>query len=243
MVAARDMSISACRGFRSPNRIKEAILGSSRRGRPSRIQAIGAVNTVRRSRRKCGLATTPITTASSLRFSEKGELARQKNAVLVGALAAPHARPILRALATTGASRCVCLRETRPGRAQALAEPCRRQLRLRSTRSADMSWDLLINATPIGSDGDTLPHRSERSRVRRSRIRYGLGSRRTPRSSPTGAAHPARRRSPVSRCSPSKRCTKLELWTGKRPEREEMAASARGDKRLASRYSRQVLFS
>ncbi len=106
---------------------------------------------------------------------------------------------------------------------------------------ADASWDLLINATPVGSAGsDDAGEKLPSETIRSDQCVFDMvtAPELTPlirRSRDAGA-----RTITGIEMLAAQAVHQAELWTGQRPPVEELAESARG--RAPSRYSRQVLF-
>ncbi len=197
----------------------------------ARASEIGAVNTVVvRDGAWTGYNTDREGVFTPL--SAKGDWS-QKNAVLVGAGGAARAAAF--ALRDVGVELRVLARDE--ARAKELAE------RVGATFGAldelrDISWDLLVNATPLGSSGESLPVGSIASDALvfdmvtvPERTLLIASARASGAATITGLEMLA-----------AQAVHQAELWTGERPRREDMEASARGDA-VTCRYSRQVLFS
>ena len=137
------------RGLRVTAPHKEALWRKLRSLEPQ-AREIGAVNTLLHSgRRLVGFNTDAEGTLRPLR--ERIDPAR-KVAVIVGAGGA--ARAVAWALARAGSNVIVCSRRERPGRAVARIASGRY---VPPRRLAKESYDILINATPVGMDGRSLP--------------------------------------------------------------------------------------
>ena len=157
----------------------------------------------------------------------------QKSAVLVGAGGA--ARAAAYALCDVGVALRVLARDK--ARAKELAE------RVGAACGAldelpDLTWDLLVNATPLGGSGESLPV----GKIASNALVFDMVT--VPERTPLIANARASGAGTISGIEmlAAQAVHQAELWIGERPSREDMEASARGDA-AASRYSRQVLFS
>ena len=229
VAAARELGVS---GLSVTNPFKEAILPFLDEVDEA-ARRIGAVNTiVVRDGHLCGYNTDREGVLEPLRAA--GNL-RGKKAVVVGAGGA--ARAAVAALSDLGASVRVLAR--RPERARKLAEPLGVEAGS-LVGPIDEAWDVLVNATPIGSLGSseqefplgevpehavvfdmvTVPEETpliRRAREAGARTITGLAM------LSAQARHQAR------------------LWTGVLPGADEMERAARREAGLG-RYSRQMLF-
>ena len=197
----------------------------------ARASEIGAVNTVVV---RDGVWTGYNTDGDGVftPLSAKGDWS-QKSAVLVGAGGA--ARAAAYALRDVGVALRVLARDE--ARAKELAD------RVGATSGAldelpEVSWDLLVNATPLGSSGESLPVGT----IASDALVFDMVT--VPERTPLIATARASGAATITGIEmlAAQAVHQAELWTGERPNREELEARARGDA-VASRYSRQVLFS
>ena len=165
-------------------------------------------------------------------LSAKGDWS-QKSAVLVGAGGA--ARAAAYALSDAGVVLRVLARDE--ARAKELAD------RVGATYGTldelpEVSWDLLVNATPLGSSGESLAV----GRIASDALVFDMVT--VPERTPLIASARASGAATITGIEmlAAQAVHQAELWTGARPSHEDMEVSARGNA-VASRYSRQVLFS
>ena len=197
----------------------------------ARASEIGAVNTVVvRDGVWTGYNTDRDGVLTPL--SAKGDWS-QKSAVLVGAGGA--ARAAAYALFDLGVVLRVLARDE--ARAKELAD------RFGAASGAldelpELSWDLLVNATPLGSSGESVPVGA----IAEGALVFDMVT--VPERTPLIATARVSGAATITGIEmlAAQAVHQAELWTGERPSREDMEASARGDA-VASRYLRQVLFS